>query len=491
MLHASLLCASLALQSPEASARPIQTVADALFTVERCTGAAQPVGDRDGDGVPDLVVDRDGDRAFDGEPHRLECVSTKSGETLRVLWEFPESMHRVSFGTQEWRRAWDVRGDVDGDGIGDVVIGLWTDDAAAERAGRVVVLSGASGEPLYELRGDDALDGFGYEVAFVGDQDGDRLDDFAVGAPQARLEEAVLDRSNVKGEGIGVGLRTRTSRDGFSLTTREYARRCLAQRSHRPGYVSLRSGKDGAELLRIHGRLSGHALGTRVRRVGDLDRDGVPEVALGLARQSDDDLLLVSVRQQAVVCRVANLGGAFLDVGDVNGDGAWDLLQPRLDEGYFDKAEGPARISFGPAFTKTRELPLPDGWSAFTTLASYGDADGDGYADVIVGEGNFNLLAPSPHADSEAPRLAGMSIAESLALTSTPQIGGRWESGCVRVHSGKDLRVIQAVYGEPGMGAGIGLEVGAFPDVTGDGLPELLVGSEDTLYVFAGPGKAE
>lgn len=73
-------------------------------------------------------------------------------------------------------------GDLDADGIGDVALGL--PDAGS---GRVVVLSGADGSTLWDLGGEDiARDGaLGESLASLPDIDGDGLADLAVGAPKA------------------------------------------------------------------------------------------------------------------------------------------------------------------------------------------------------------------------------------------------------------------------------------------------------------------
>src|SRR5215831_16300965 len=71
-------------------------------------------------------------------------------------------------------------GDVNGDGIGDLVVG-------APGLDKVSIISGKDQSVVRTIGDPDGLAGyqFGFSVVAVGDWDGDGVDDFAVGAPGA------------------------------------------------------------------------------------------------------------------------------------------------------------------------------------------------------------------------------------------------------------------------------------------------------------------
>ncbi len=136
--------------------------------VELVRRTVENVGDASGDGVDDYLVSW-GPR---GDDKRLEPVVTLmsgwDGEVLRT--------HRASGPEDPWDYGEETAraGDVDGDGLCDYLImttAWWN----------VVRLhSGATGEVLHRWEGTEERD-FGVGLAAVGDVDGDRVPDIAVG----------------------------------------------------------------------------------------------------------------------------------------------------------------------------------------------------------------------------------------------------------------------------------------------------------------------
>ncbi|MFG0319527.1 MAG: integrin alpha, partial [Planctomycetota bacterium JB042] len=133
-------------------------------------------------------------------------------------------------------------GDVDGDGVPDVLVGAPGAQADGDLApeGRAVVLSGADGTPIREWFGTDDLGLFGQAVAGVGDVDQDGRPDVLIGAPAA-----------VSGTGQVTGA------------------------------AFLHSGFDGSLIRSFHGDEELERFGAAVHAAGDVDQDGVPDVIVG------------------------------------------------------------------------------------------------------------------------------------------------------------------------------------------------------------------
>ncbi|MHC5210470.1 MAG: hypothetical protein ACYTG2_07125 [Planctomycetota bacterium] len=233
-------------------------------------------------------------------------------------------------------------GDLDGDGIVDVAVGAWGDDDGGPDRGAVWILfldtdgtvkshakiSDTSGGFTAVL---DDFDRFGHSVNRLGDLDGDGVTELAVGG--------VFDDDGGTNQGSMYILFL--DADG---TVKSHAK------------ISETSGGLTADL--DPGDLFGHS----VAALGDLDGDGVTELAVGA--DGDDD------------------GGTQ---GGASQTGSFYVLF--LDANGTVKSHTKVSATAG-GFTGS----LTDGDGFGHTLASIGDLDGDGVVDLAVGApGDDNL----------------------------------------------------------------------------------------------------
>ncbi|MCA8943781.1 MAG: FG-GAP repeat protein [Planctomycetes bacterium] len=144
------------------------------------------VGDVTGDGFDDLaVIALTGHeiRVYSGRTHTIAFT------ILRTTFGFDQS---DNYGLMHPARA----GDVDGDGFGDILVGMPALDSGH---GGLSVISGATGARIFGYRGLNMSgvsqgDLFARSAAGVGDVDGDGFADYAVGAPY----EGVDDKGSIR-----------------------------------------------------------------------------------------------------------------------------------------------------------------------------------------------------------------------------------------------------------------------------------------------------
>jgi len=166
-----------------------------------------------------------------------ETVWVHSTKGGSLLWEFKGNQPGELFG---W--SVDVAGDVDADGMLDFVVGSPGYDIpnGLSHVGAARAISGATGADLHSHLGVTSIARMGMSVAGVGDVDQDGHDDYAIG---------------ITGHPVGGTF-------GF-------------------GAIEVHSGNSGAKLHVYTGDAAGEKLGSLVRRVGDIDGDGFQDFLLG------------------------------------------------------------------------------------------------------------------------------------------------------------------------------------------------------------------
>ncbi len=319
-------------------------------------GAVCGAGDVDGDGHADVLV---------GAPRGVKYlvsqvggyVELRSGATGAVLRQVVGPAAPRGFGA-----ALAAGADFDGDGVADWLIGA---PGGPGSKGAAYVYSGASGALLRTHVPPPAttpgLPGLGYDVAILGDIDGDGVADYVLGAP------VILT-------------------PGFS-------------------YVQTFSGATGESLWRTvqPTDVLDEEFGYSLAALSDISGDGLPDLVVG-ARQGAafgptrgrvyllsgaDGAVLTSYAQGVGAINSVCLGSAVAELGDLDGDGRPEFAggapghQPEIQF----TSSAPTRIWSSTAQAALLTLPLPASpLNGFGHTLASGDASGDGLRDLLVGE---------------------------------------------------------------------------------------------------------
>jgi hypothetical protein len=203
-------------------------------------------GDVNGDGYADLIVGAYANGAAGPEAGRAYVFFGGKTPDAAADLTFTGEAAYDDFGA-----AVAGAGDLNGDGYGDVVVGAWGNDDAGPNAGSAYVFFGGPGAdeiPDLILFGIASPENFGKTVARAGDLNGDGWDDLLVGAPY---------------DGLGGGLQIGRTYAFFGGP-----------------------GMDAIPDLTIIGP-AGALGGTGLAGVGDLNADGLDDVAMGAPLDKD------------------------------------------------------------------------------------------------------------------------------------------------------------------------------------------------------------
>jgi hypothetical protein len=243
-----------------------------------------PLGDANGDGTPDVAV---GMMAF-GQPSIFGKVYAFSGATGTMLWarDEPGGKQLGSLGMRLQRIA-----DVNGDGRADLLAGaplhdVNPDPAITVLAGETYVLSGTTGAILrtHNAPSPQNDDRFGMGLATLGDQNGDGVDDYAIGRPGAA---AVFLYSGATGASLGTFTGAASSLFGFSLAgvpdqnSDALNDLWVGAPGQQRVYLVSWNGSTLAEVTaQAPGPIDG-GFGWRLAAAGDLGADPAPDVLVG------------------------------------------------------------------------------------------------------------------------------------------------------------------------------------------------------------------
>ncbi|MBW2541023.1 MAG: FG-GAP repeat protein [Deltaproteobacteria bacterium] len=434
-------------------------------------------GDVNGDGYADVIVGApsyDAGEADEGAAFVFlgSASGVPDGNPVTADAQLESNQGSAALGTSVAGA-----GDVNGDGYADVIVGAPSYDAGeADEGAAFVFLGGASGvadgNPSTadaQLESDQASAALGTSVAGAGDVDADGYADVIAGAPGYDDVEAEEGAAFVfLGSASGVG-------DGDPLTAD----------------AQLESNQANA------------ALGTSVAGAGDVNGDGFGDVIVGAPGYDDleaeEGAAFVFLGSESGIAdgnpgtaatqlesnqASAQLGGSVSAAGDVDGDGYGDVI---VGARYYSSGaswgEGAALVFLGgvagiadgnPATAAVVIKVDGDKVSFGASVSTAGDANGDGYADVIVG-------APLYDSGDLAEGAAFLFLGSASGVTSqsVASAAARFESD-------------QA-------DAELGGCVASAGDVNGDGYADLIVGAalydageidEGAAFVFLGGASA-
>ncbi len=212
---------------------------------------------------------------FDGSYRGPNFAQVRSAVDNRLLWQVQGSFGD-KFGDE-------VLGDidVDGDGMPDVVVSAYYEN---QRRGAVYVYSN-SGTQLHHITGLPGLSVLGWSRAVVGDVDGDRCDDFVAGAVSTAGEVAIVfsgrtGQQLVRGQGVGYTVTGCGDLDGDGVP--DFAGGPQSGSPTR-GMARAFSGRTGEPLFTWTSRATqqyGNAFGASISGGEDADLDGVPDLII-------------------------------------------------------------------------------------------------------------------------------------------------------------------------------------------------------------------
>ncbi|MCH2111810.1 MAG: VCBS repeat-containing protein [Planctomycetes bacterium] len=426
--------------------------------------AVTTLNDLDGDGLAETLVGAPRGSWPNGTVTGYTSVLSGDGSTV-IRRDFGDKV-RDYFGSAVLGL-----GDIDGDLIPDFIVGSHESDAKGTRkydTGSAYMISTANGR-YEQFDGAHAGDRDCFSLAKIHDLNGDGVHEILVGAlfAPATIRDGVTGVVLRSHEGGNYG-------DDFGRFTFECgdidqdgrADFAVGAYTGDPGGLTgagsmhFFSGDTGLQVSQIDGQKSFESIGPSLARLGDIDGDGIDDVAVGGPLDSPNGVFEAGVVRAYSTClgnllwttagRSANdrLGNALAAVGDLNQDGYTDLVA----SAYLADPQG---------MEAAGQVLILDGKDGNILATIDGEASKDyfGYAVVVLGDatgdGILNFAVGAKYADPN----------------------GKNEAGSVYLYSADTFALIHRFDGEF-EGDYFGNALAAGGDFDGDGLPDLLVGAK-------------
>ena len=431
--------------------------------------AVAHLGDLDGDGLASVAVGAPSDSSSTGAVFVLELEAGGGVSTATRIGDDPFGMGVLTF-DDRFGRSLDAVGDLDGDGTTDLAVGapgdssgaVWILFLTAEGGLKDKVRIGATTPGFCAtLAGTDEL---GRSVAALGDRDGDGSPELAVGAAN----------HDFGGSNTGAVFILSLSPAG-GLTD------CTRIASGENGLPVLDPSDQFGASLAVPGDLDGDGdLELAVGAVGD-DDGGADAGVLWLLTLGDSRAVTVKQKLTAAVLGgVAGttnpLGSAVGSVGDLDGDGVADLAVgvPNDDDGAFDAG------AVWSAFLQADGTP-----QAVQKLSNLAGGFGGG----LVPSAAFGSGLPPSQGDPSQPLLVG---APGGGPAGDPNKGAAWQltlTPAGTVASSSRLAIgTPGLSGGVEPADAFGTAAANLGDLDGDGRDEFAIGAPDDDDGFTDAG---
>jgi len=354
-------------------------------------------------------------------------LGSNIGLATNPAWNVGGNINSASFGISVASA-----GDVNGDGFGDVIIGVPNYSNGQTNEGATFVYLGSSSglNPIesWVVEGNQSNARFGKIVASAGDINGDGYEDVIVGAPfysngntfegaafvylgsstglnnsadwisegnqnLVYFGEVVASAGNVNGDSFDDVIITSRTNQGTAFV-----------------YLGSASGLNANAMWSAKGSLDSKLFGSSVAGAGDINGDGFGDIIVGASGHGDnynnEGAVFVYLGSTAGLSvepvwfaegnqSGASLGFSVAGAGDINGDGFSDLIVGAYKYDNGQNNEGVAFVYMGSSTginpapiwrVESNKIGAQFGYS----VASAGDVNGDGYGDVIIGAPNYD-----------------------------------------------------------------------------------------------------